>query len=70
MTFAGTTDPAFTLLVVRRSFSHLSENLTSTHPISQTSLDNITPEKNEVYSKELAAFLEAKLGLKSDRGYM
>ncbi|KAF8918582.1 Tautomerase/MIF superfamily [Mucidula mucida] len=50
MTFAGTMEPAFTLIV--------------------TSLDNITPEKNDVYSKELAQFLNEKLGLKSDRGYM
>ncbi|KAK0502670.1 Tautomerase/MIF superfamily [Armillaria luteobubalina] len=50
ITFAGTTDPAFTLLV--------------------TSLDNLNPEKNEKYSKELAAFLSKSLSLSHDRGYI
>ncbi|KIY69084.1 Tautomerase/MIF [Cylindrobasidium torrendii FP15055 ss-10] len=50
MTFAGTTEPAFTLLVI--------------------SLGNITPEKNEVYSKELSEFLQSKLGLSPERGYI
>ncbi|SJL04715.1 related to Macrophage migration inhibitory factor [Armillaria ostoyae] len=50
ITFAGTTDPAFTLLV--------------------TSLDNLSPEKNEKYSKELAAFLGKSLSLPHDRGYI
>ncbi|PBK87420.1 Tautomerase/MIF [Armillaria gallica] len=50
ITFAGTTDPAFTLLV--------------------TSLDNLSPEKNERYSNELAAFLSKSLSLPHDRGYI
>ncbi|KAK0210249.1 Tautomerase/MIF superfamily [Desarmillaria ectypa] len=35
-----------------------------------TSLDNINPEKNEQYSKELAAFLKKSLSLPHDRGYI
>jgi Macrophage migration inhibitory factor (MIF) len=33
-------------------------------------LDNITPEQNEVYSKDLFALLKKELGLPGDRGYM
>ncbi|KAI0003374.1 Tautomerase/MIF [Russula compacta] len=35
-----------------------------------TSLDNITPEQNEVYSKEFIEFLNKELGLQGDRGYI
>ncbi|KAI0003373.1 Tautomerase/MIF [Russula compacta] len=35
-----------------------------------TSLDNITPERNEVYSKEFFAFLNKELGVRGDRGYI
>ncbi|KAH9967992.1 Tautomerase/MIF [Russula dissimulans] len=35
-----------------------------------TSLDNITPEQNEVYSKDLFALLKKELGLPGDRGYI
>ncbi|THH21102.1 hypothetical protein EW146_g406 [Bondarzewia mesenterica] len=34
------------------------------------SLDNISPEKNEVYSKALFEFFEKHLGVSSDRGYI
>ncbi|KAN0115905.1 Tautomerase/MIF superfamily [Russula decolorans] len=50
LTFAGTFDPAFLLVI--------------------TSLDNITPERNEAYSKELFAFLKNHLGTPGDRGYI
>jgi phenylpyruvate tautomerase len=36
----------------------------------QTSLDNINPEKNEGYSKDLFAILNEELGVGGDRGYM
>ncbi|KAH8834058.1 Tautomerase/MIF superfamily [Flagelloscypha sp. PMI_526] len=34
------------------------------------SLDNLSPDQNEKYSKEFSAFLSEKLGLKADRGYI
>jgi len=33
-------------------------------------LGNITPEKNEAYSKDLFALLNKELGVPGDRGYM
>ena len=33
-------------------------------------MDNINPELNEQYSKALFNFVEEKLGVKDDRGYM
>ncbi|EED79505.1 predicted protein [Postia placenta Mad-698-R] len=53
-----------------------SENLTfngSFDPaflLTVTSLDNITPELNEGYSKVLYSFFESKFGIPGDRGYM
>ncbi|EED81730.1 predicted protein [Postia placenta Mad-698-R] len=53
-----------------------SENLTfngsfdPTFLLTVTSLDNITPELNEGYSKVLYNFLESKLGIPGDRGYI
>ncbi|KAF8479100.1 Tautomerase/MIF [Russula ochroleuca] len=35
-----------------------------------TSLDNITPERNEAYSNALFTFLKDKFGLQGDRGYI
>ncbi|KAH9977316.1 Tautomerase/MIF, partial [Lactifluus volemus] len=35
-----------------------------------TSLDNITPERNEAYSSGLFAFLEKELGVQGNRGYI
>jgi len=35
-----------------------------------TSLDNINPEKNEAYSKDLFALLNKELGVRGDRGYI
>ncbi|EKM83073.1 hypothetical protein AGABI1DRAFT_69253 [Agaricus bisporus var. burnettii JB137-S8] len=34
------------------------------------SLDNLQPEKNEVYSKKFSEWLNTKLGLQNDRGYI
>jgi phenylpyruvate tautomerase len=34
------------------------------------SLDNLAPERNEAYSKDLFAFLKNQLGIPGDRGYM
>lgn len=50
LTFQGTLDPAFLLVV--------------------TSLDNITPELNEEYSKAFFKFFEEKLDIRDDRGYI
>lgn len=36
----------------------------------KTSLGNLQPEKNEVYSKKISEWLNSKLGLKNDRGYI
>jgi hypothetical protein len=33
-------------------------------------LGNITPEKNEAYSKDFFALLNKELGVPGDRGYM
>jgi hypothetical protein len=33
-------------------------------------LDNITPEQNQAYSKELFALINKELGVPGDRGYM
>jgi len=35
-----------------------------------TSLDNITPEANEAFSKDFFAFLKNRLGTPGDRGYI
>ncbi|KAG8925150.1 hypothetical protein FRC02_009890 [Tulasnella sp. 418] len=35
-----------------------------------TSLDNINPDVNQVYSAKFSEFLKEKLGLESDRGYI
>ncbi|GBE83366.1 Tautomerase/MIF [Sparassis latifolia] len=35
-----------------------------------TSLDNLSPESNEKYSKALFDFFEEKLGVPNDRGYI
>jgi len=50
LTFAGTLDPAFLLVI--------------------TSLDNISPERNDGYSKIFFKFLKDKLGTPGDRGYI
>jgi len=35
-----------------------------------TSLDNITPERNEAYSKDLFELINKELGVQGDRGYI
>ncbi|KAF7796297.1 hypothetical protein EIP86_007474 [Pleurotus ostreatoroseus] len=35
-----------------------------------TSLDNLSPERNEEYSKKFFDFIEKKLGVKDHRGYI
>ncbi|VDC03934.1 unnamed protein product [Peniophora sp. CBMAI 1063] len=50
LTFQGTFDPAFLLVV--------------------STLGNLSPEKNEKYSKEFFDFFKEKLGISGDRGYI
>ncbi|KAI0261084.1 Tautomerase/MIF [Gloeopeniophorella convolvens] len=38
--------------------------------LSIVSLDNITPQKNEAYSKSLFEFFEKELGVPGDRAYI
>ena len=33
-------------------------------------MDNLSPEKNEIYSKAFFGFVEEKLGVPHDRGYV
>ncbi|KZT11644.1 Tautomerase/MIF [Laetiporus sulphureus 93-53] len=55
---------------------HFNENLTfngSFEPaflMTVTSLDNLQPERNVVYSKAFFDFFESKLGIQNDRGYI
>lgn len=66
--FAGSSDKAFMLHLVR---APLSQFEVCQPPLStQTSLGDFSPENNEKFSKAIAAWLEEKLAVKSNRGYM
>ncbi|RXW22232.1 hypothetical protein EST38_g3613 [Candolleomyces aberdarensis] len=67
LSFAGTFEPAFLLTIVRSLSAPANTMLTSE---MQVSLDNISPEKNEQYSKELFSFLNEKLEIPDTRGYI
>lgn len=72
LTFAGTLEPAFALTVVSLPPLFL-ESFTAPNQSCyclQVSLDNLSPEANEKYSKALSAFIKEKTGAPSDRGYM
>ncbi|PCH38465.1 Tautomerase/MIF [Wolfiporia cocos MD-104 SS10] len=55
---------------------HYNENLTfngSLEPaflMTVTSVDNLTPVRNRVYSKAFFDYFESKLGIANDRGYI
>jgi len=44
--------------------------LDPTFALTVTSLDNLNPEANEKYSAAFAEFIENKLGIPKDRGYI
>jgi phenylpyruvate tautomerase len=71
LSFRGTFEPAFLLTVVRPPSLPKSSDLHDVPPYTfQTSLDNLTPERNEAYSSDLCKFLETEIGAPGNRGYM
>ena len=68
LSFAGTLDPAFLLVIV--SFQAIYHIIPYLLRHVQTSLDNLTPDANEKYSAALFDYFKEKLNVKGNRGYM
>lgn len=66
--FAGTLEPAFALTVVRLPINSLVHFCKRKDP--KLNLNNRNPEANEEFSAILSEFLQSKLNIPNDRGYM
>lgn len=67
--FNGSFDSAFALHVVRPGVD-VPSSLSLANAPTQSSMDNINPENNIKFSRSYFDFLEQKLGLPNNRGFM